>query len=194
MMTTWKWRAGVGVAVIFLTGGILFVARGRITKIQSFDDCVGAGNVVSRTYPLQCSADGKVFIKEGSDPVQVAVKNVVVNFGAVMSLVSTSAPKKIAAQAIKDNYAHLISPTLLANWMNDPAEAPGRQISSPWPDHIEIASVIPIGTTTYAVAGNVVEITSDNIAHGGIADQYAVTTTVAIVSGNWVITKWESAR
>jgi bla regulator protein BlaR1 len=163
-------------------------------NIQNFDDCVGAGNAVSQTYPLQCIANGEVFIKEGSDPVEVAVKNVVVSFGAVMSLVSTSAPKKIAAQAIKDNYAHLVSPTLLANWMNNPAKAPGRKISSPWPDHIAITSIMHISTTTYAMTGNVIEITSDNVAHGGIADQYAVTTTVAIVSGNWVITKWESTR
>jgi len=96
---------------------------------------------------------------------------VVTNFGCVMQLVSTSAPKKIAAQAITDNYRHLIAPSLLAAWIKDPTRAAGRQVSSPWPDHIAITDISQISTTTYAVTGNVIELTSDNVVHGGIADQ-----------------------
>jgi hypothetical protein len=116
------------------------------------------------------------------------------SFGSVMQLVSTSAPKKIATQAIKDKYQNLTASSLLAKWESDPSDAPGRNVSSPWPDHIAITSIARIGTTTYVVAGNVIELTSDNVAHGGIADQYPVTTTVAIAGGSWMITNWQSAR
>ncbi len=173
-----------------VTSSIFYWRHERHTTIESFSDCVGAGYAVSQTYPLQCEAYGKVFVKEGSDPVEVAVENVVTNFGRVMQFVSIGAPKKVVAQAILDNYRTLVSPSLLAAWMQDISRAPGRPLSGPWPDHIAITSAVQINPTTYAVAGNVVEITNDD----NVVNEYEVIATVAIVGGNWVITDWTSPQ
>jgi len=189
-----RWIILGAVAMLCVAAGVFCLNYYHRMAIGSFDDCVGAGFTVSKIYPLKCEAYGRVFIKEGSDPVEVAVENVVTNFGLVMQFVSTNASQKIAVRAITDNYRHLISPSLLATWTQDPAKAPGRQVSSPWPDHIVVTSVTRVNTTTYTVAGNVVELTSDNVARGGTADKYSVTTTVAVEGGNWVITKWNSSR
>lgn len=193
-MGTWRWAISAA-AIVFCAGAVVFYSgyHNRVA-IENFNECAGAGYQVSQTYPLQCEANGRVFVQEESDPTMVAVENVVTNFGSMMQLVSVGAPKALAAQAILDNYRDLVSPSLLDMWTANPAEAPGRTVSSPWPDHIEITSVLQISSTTYAVAGNVVELTSDNVAHGGIADKYAATATVAVEGGNWVITSWASSR
>ncbi len=189
-----KWILLAIVAALLVVGSVFCLNYYRRVAIGSFDDCVGAGFPASKTYPLQCEAYGKVFVKQGSDPVEVAVDNVVTNFGRVMQFVSTNAPKKIAAQAVADNYRDLVSPSLLAAWMQNPAKAPGRQVSSPWPDHVVVTSVTRVNTTTYTVAGDVIELTSDNVADGGMADEYTATATVAVEDGNWVITNWDSSR
>jgi len=190
-MTTWRWTILVVVMAIVAVSGVLSLNYYRSASIKNFSDCVGAGYPISQTYPLQCVAHGKVFVKEGSDPVETAVQNVVMNFGGAMQLVSTDAAKAVAAQAIEDNYRDLVSPSLLAAWMNDPADAPGEKASGPWPDHIDITSISQIGTTTYAVTGNVVERTS---AAPAVADEYAVTTIVDIENGNWVIASWSGRQ
>ena len=71
--------------------------------------------------------------------------------------------------------------------MNDPANSPGKKTSGPWPDYIDITSISHVGTTTYAVAGNVVERGDSATA---TADEYAITTIVDIENGNWVIASW----
>jgi len=186
-MTKWRWTILIVIMAIGAVSGVLSASYYRTASIKNFSDCVGAGYSVSQTYPLQCVAHGKVFAKEGSDPVEAAVQNVVANFGGAMQLVSTDAAKAVAAQAIEDNYRDLVSPSLLAAWMNDPAAAPGKKASGSWPDHIDITSISRVGTTTYAVAGNVMERMGVTNTPAG---EYAVTATVDIENGNWVISSW----
>jgi len=189
-MTKWKWGILAAVVALIAAAGVFYSSYHDRAAVESFSDCVGAGYPVSQTYPLQCEAGGKVFVKDGSDPTEIAIENVVTNFGGTMQLVSTDAPTSTAARAIWDNYRGLVSPSLLSTWMGDPSLAPGRPVSSPWPDHIDITSVERVGTTTYAVAGNVILLASDNVAHGGIAGKNAVTAMVGIEGGNWVIMSW----
>lgn len=193
-MAKWKWGILAAAVALCAAVGIFYLNYHNPTTIKSFNDCAGAGYPVSQTYPLQCEANGQIFVQEESDPTKVAVENVVTNFGGVMQLVSVNTSKTLASQAISDNYRDLVSPALLAAWMDDPANAPGRTVSSPWPDHIGITSITAINTTTYMVTGDVIELTNNNVAHGGVADEYAVTTTVAIVDGNWMLTGWDSSR
>ena len=114
MMAKWRWIILIVVMAIAAVSGVLSASYYRSVSIKNFSDCVGDGYPVSQTYPLQCVAHGKMFAKEGSDPVETAVQNVVTNFGGAMQLVSTDAVKAVAAQAIEDNYRDLVSPSLLA--------------------------------------------------------------------------------
>ena len=49
-----------------------------------------------------------------------------------------------------------------------PTEAPGRLISSPWPEKIEIATVWKVGQA-FVVDGEVIYLTSEEVAEGGEA-------------------------
>ena len=54
---------------------------------------------------------------------------------------SLSAPAAVVKKSMTDNYSEFVTPELLSKWESDPKNAPGRLVSSPWPDHIEILSV-----------------------------------------------------
>lgn len=122
---------------------------------------------------------------------QTAVSTIVTSFGTKMQMVSLLAPTSSVAQAMESDYASYVSPALLAQWVADPSRAPGRTTSSPWPDHITITSVTQSDPGVYTVQGNVIELTSNEVEHGGIADQYPVTATVQQENGAWVITSWK---
>ncbi|HVU75762.1 MAG TPA: hypothetical protein VHD38_02930 [Candidatus Paceibacterota bacterium] len=79
------------------------------------------------------------------------------SFGQELKQVSLMAPD--AASQIADRYAPYTDPSLLDAWKSDPAHAPGRLTSSPYPDRIEIQSVASQGAG-YVVTGEVVEMTS----------------------------------
>jgi hypothetical protein len=85
-------------------------------------------------------------------------------FGAQLQKVSLLAPD--VSSTIASTYASYVTPQLLSAWEATPQSAPGRRTSSPWPDHIRIDSIGPQGTG-YIVNGDIIEMTSDNIEHGG---------------------------
>src|SRR5512138_2049880 len=66
----------------------------------------------------------------------VEVKDLVENFGKRLQTVSLLAPD--AAQELQKQYSGFVAPTLLERWISDTSKAPGRMVSSPWPDRIEI--------------------------------------------------------
>ena len=115
------------------------------------------------------------------------VRAVVTDFGTKLQTVSISGPAATAAAAIAANYGSDVAPSLLASWEADPANAPGRVTSSPWPDRIEIGSVAQNPDGSYAVAGDVIEVTSAQ-AQGGVNDSYPINLTVSNVNGAWLIT------
>jgi hypothetical protein len=86
------------------------------------------------------------------------ITTVVTSFGgyekSINVLASTTAPTDI-----QNNYGQFVTNALLQQWRADPAHAPGRVTSSPWPDHIEIDSITPQGSG-YSVSGRVIEMTS----------------------------------
>jgi hypothetical protein len=88
--------------------------------------------------------------------------------GERLRLVSTLAPESIAAAAIDARYADLVTPELLERWTVDPASAPGRNVSSPWPERIDIRSA-EATTDGCRIKGEVVFVTSVDSAGGAEA-------------------------
>lgn len=89
------------------------------------------------------------------------VRTLVSEFGGKLQLVSLLAPPDAVERSIREHYAPFVSPALLQKWIADPAAAPGRKVSSPWPDRIEITAVKQAGMNRHEVEGEIVEITSD---------------------------------
>ena len=124
-----------------------------------------------------------------SNSDEASVRAVVEGFGQRLqnvALLSDSAPFQIMQE-----YGHYVAPELLVLWATDPFNAPGRQTSSPWPDRIEISSVLQKDANTYLVTGSVIEITSQELMSGGVAAQYPVTLKVKKIGESWLITAFE---
>jgi len=85
------------------------------------------------------------------------------------------------------NYSDFVAPALLAKWQSNPENAPGRMVSSPWPDRIEIQSVEKISEGTYKVKGQIIEITSAEKTSGGTAAKRTVTLETKKIGSSWLI-------
>lgn len=79
-------------------------------------------------------------------------------------------------------YAGLVDPELLARWVQNPAAAPGRAVSSPWPERIEIESSSETGSEA-TVEGTVIEMTS-----AGVAGKVPIRVNLQRKDDTWVIT------
>ena len=122
-----------------------------------------------------------------------AVRYVVNSFGKRLQSVSLQSPN--AAQAIREQYAEFVSPELLEAWAKDVSKAPGRVVSSPWPDRIEITGLVKEGADRYAATGFVVEITSVELADGGAAVKIPVRIVVERREGRrWLIIEYAEER
>lgn len=116
---------------------------------------------------------------ERADPDGWAAANVVERFGKRMAGVPLLAPREALLREIRTRYGPLVTPTLLDAWLRDPGSAPGRQASSPWPDRIEVRGVQRTGADIYEVTGDVVYVTSVEVARGsGAAAREGVALTV----------------
>lgn len=122
------------------------------------------------------------------DPAAVAEtlppEEVVKEFGRRMKDVPTTAAVDIAAAAIRRAYGSLVEQSLLDSWTASPAKAPGRAVSSPWPDRIEVTSSSRTPDETL-VTGVVVEVTST-----GEARRIPVELRLRQIDGAWVITSF----
>lgn len=117
-----------------------------------------------------------------------SVANLVTNFGKKMQIVSLLAPTDIVKKSIKENYGGLVSSGLMEKWQNDLQSAPGRMVSSPWPDRIEIISIDKTAERSYDVRGEIIEITSVEQSNGGFAAKRPITLTVEKNGDSWFIT------
>ena len=120
-------------------------------------------------------------------------ETVVTEFGDRMKQVSLLAPEADVAVSMDEHYAKFVHPETLAAWKADPANAPGRLTSSPWPDHIEIATSTRISDTEYRVDGVVVELTSDTALYGGQTTGYPVSVGLVWHDQQWMIRTFEHA-
>lgn len=117
-------------------------------------------------------------------------REVVERLGERMKEVPLLASDSVVVREIRRAYAPLVTPELLARWTNDPASAPGREVSSPWPERIEILSVEPSGDSSCAVYGQVVYVSSTEQALDGAAAREPVTLSVTADDG-WRIRAFE---
>lgn len=95
-----------------------------------------------------------------SNENETAISNLVVEFGATLKNVSLLQPAADLKVQMESQYGKYVAPELLARWEADPSVALGRAVSSPWPDHIDVVSVIKQTQNSYKVEGNVIEVTS----------------------------------
>lgn len=123
---------------------------------------------------------------------EVEIRDLVENFGK--RLQSVSLLSSDAAQEIQKQYSEFVSPTLLEIWMSDVSRAPGRTVSSPWPDRIEITALAKEGSDWYAMTGYVAEVTSMEIINGGAAAKIPVRVVVQKSQGHWLITEYSEER
>ena len=123
---------------------------------------------------------------------ETEVRDVATNFGKRLQDVSLLAPD--AAQEIQNQYAEFVSPTLLEMWMTDASKAPGRMVSSPWPDHIDITTVSKEDSDKYEVTGFVIEVTSMEVINGGAAARIPVRIVVQKDQGRWYISEYTEKR
>lgn len=117
------------------------------------------------------------------------IRELVENFGKRLQLVSLLAPN--AAEDLQNQYAEFVSPALLETWMNDVSKAPGRMVSSPWPDRIEISALQRETPNSYVIDGFVIQITSTEIAGGDITNRISVHMIVKREQGRWRITEYK---
>jgi hypothetical protein len=81
------------------------------------------------------------------------------DLGTRMKNVSLLAPPADVEKAMREQYAGLVTEDLFDRWIATPATAPGREVSSPWPDRIAVDSVQAdkeckvYGTVVYRTSG-----------------------------------------
>src|SRR5664280_839390 len=117
------------------------------------------------------------------------VTALVESFGSKLKEVSLSAPGEIVSQEIETIYAPFVSSNLLSDLTNDPVRAPGRDVSSPWPEKIEIISMEKLDSHTIQVKGKIILMTSVEVAQGGNAGETPIALWVRNTNANgaWLI-------
>ena len=116
------------------------------------------------------------------------VASLVESFGSKLQKVSLLAPKEILEKSMQENYSEFVAQELIAEWVSDPLNAPGRQVSSPWPDRIEILNIEKLSEDLYEVKGEIIELTSVELVQGGYASSRPITLMVEKIEDNWLIT------
>jgi hypothetical protein len=119
-----------------------------------------------------------------------SVTTLVTQFGTTMQKVSLSAPDVL--DEIANNYVAYATSSLIAKWKANPPFAPGRGLSSPWPASIDIKSVTKNSDGSYTVQGMVNEVTSNEVAHGGIAAEFPLTLTLKKYNTSWLIYDYQA--
>ena len=137
-----------------------------------------------------CAGDDVAGDPAGAAPGGVI--DVVESFGRRLAAVSLLAPPATVREDLREQYGPLVTAPLLAKWLADPARAPGRQVSSPWPERIEVNDVRALDAQRYRVAGEVVLVTSADA--GSAAGREPVALTVQRQpGGEWRIADWTAA-
>ncbi|MHB1225441.1 MAG: hypothetical protein ACYC2G_15535 [Gemmatimonadaceae bacterium] len=120
------------------------------------------------------------------------VRSAVASFASRMETVSVLGPDSLARAQLREAYGVLVAPELLEQWMARPEIAPGRRVSSPWPDSIQMRSLQPAGPDSFEVSGDLVYASSADDPPAGAG---AVTTPVRLTvtrspEGAWRIASY----
>lgn len=123
---------------------------------------------------------------------EAEVRGLVEDFGKTLQTVSLLSPD--AEKEMEKRYTEFVSRPLLEKWISDASKAPGRTVSSPWPDRIEITTLTKEGSDRYVITGFVVEVSSVEVVNGGAAAKIPVRIVVQKVQGHWLITEYTEER
>lgn len=115
------------------------------------------------------------------------IERLVESFGSKLQHVSLLAPKDILEKDMLEQYGDYVSKQLIEKWVEDPMNALGRQVSSPWPERIDIISINKVTELTYEVEGEIIEITSVEKQNGGFALKRPITLMVKKIDNRWLI-------
>ncbi|ACL20131.1 hypothetical protein Dhaf_2095 [Desulfitobacterium hafniense DCB-2] len=115
------------------------------------------------------------------------VQELVEAFGKRIQAVSITAPPSTAAAGITEHYSDYVTPELLQQWQTAPQTAPGRLVSSPWPDRIDILATEMYKPDQCTVRGEIIEVTSVEMAQGGAAAKRPVEIALRQIKGRWFI-------
>ncbi|NYB72952.1 protease complex subunit PrcB family protein [Sedimentibacter hydroxybenzoicus DSM 7310] len=115
------------------------------------------------------------------------VINLVQNFGGQLKMVSLLAPEDIIKENMEKYYCEYVTSKLIEDWLDNPAKAPGRLLSSPWPERIDILEIEKLSEDEYEVKGNIIELTSAELKEGGIAVGKPITLNIKKYDEKWVI-------
>lgn len=126
-------------------------------------------------------------------PGERAVREVVERFGRRLARVSLLAPDSVAARAVREAYGGLVTAELLDAWTADPSRAPGREVSSPWPERIDVRAVRRLEPGRFRVEGEVVHVTSAERAEGGAAAREPVVLTVRETGDGWRVAAYRTS-
>lgn len=109
------------------------------------------------------------------------------DFGSKLQMVSLLSPKDALEESMNENYGKFVTQELIDKWLNDPESGPGRLVSSPWPDRIEIQSIDKLSEDKYEVKGEIIEITSMNKEDEKFAVSRLVSLIVKKIDNKWLI-------
>lgn len=132
-----------------------------------------------------------IFSCSNSSNSATDVKQVISQFGEQIKKVSLLAPDSLLIPQLKKVYQPYVSEELLLSWVTNPSNAPGRRVSSPWPEKIEIVQLSRVKDGLYRVKGEVIYVTSVEETNGGKAYSRAVIIEVKKTSeGEWRISSY----
>jgi hypothetical protein len=105
-------------------------------------------------------------------------------FGEALDDVSLTAEGEELARQLDAAYTPFVTPELLSVWKANPSLAIGRATSSPWPDRIDVGTIVKNVDDSYTALGTVVEITSESDAPVAV---YPVALTFVMRDGKWLV-------
>ncbi|WP_058486473.1 M56 family metallopeptidase [Defluviitalea phaphyphila] len=118
-------------------------------------------------------------INQDEQDIQIMVEA----FGKTLKEVLLSAPDDIVAANIKEKYGIYITSELLQKWQDNPQSAPGRMVSSPWPERIDLIKIENTDKNQYTVYGEIIEVTSAE----QVAAKRPITIVVEKINDSWLI-------
>jgi len=164
---------------------VLAVSIGLITNPKSDTDI----NSNNKGNDNELSSEVNVSKDNNQDEQDVLI--LIEVFGEQLKKVSLSAPKDVISTSIEENYSDYVTSELLQKWQDNPQSAPGRTVSSPWPEGIDILRMEMENKHQYTVYGNIVEVTGDEFKKGEIAAKRAVEMVIKKVNDDWFISSME---
>jgi hypothetical protein len=131
--------------------------------------------------------DQNVLINTRSKEEDEVIK-LVESFGESLKMVSLLAPVDQVAESIESNYKDYVTIELLREWQAMVEQAPGRLVSSPWPESIQVLRIDKVDDQQYVVYGYIIEVTALDLATGSYTEKKPVTLIVQKTEGSWLIT------